>query len=295
MYWLLPIAKLSMLVFMVSNMLGFGMRLSPREVIESLRDKKLTLKAFLGNFVIVPLAAYLLTRLFHLSPAYSMALILLATSGGDPGVTKASQIAKGDPAYTLATMVGLQLVTVFYMPIMLPQLVSGVAVDPLKIASPLVTFLLLPLFVGFGIRAWWSKLARAWWEPLDKFSSVVLALAIALFVIVKFKEILGASGSHLLVACLAFIAICFVTGFLLGGPRKIRRSDLALQTLLRGISASMVVALTNFPNDTDLIAGVLLCAVAMILSALIVSAVWLRAWNTKEWGETRPQEARQAV
>jgi len=34
--------------------------------------------------------------------------ILLAASGGDPGVTKASQLAKGDPAYTLAMMIGLQ-------------------------------------------------------------------------------------------------------------------------------------------------------------------------------------------
>jgi bile acid:Na+ symporter, BASS family len=294
MHWLLPIAKMSMLVFMVSNMLAFGMRLSPREVIEPLRDKKLTLKAFLGNLVIVPLAAYLLTRLFHLSPAYSMALILLATSGGDPGVTKASQIAKGDPAYTLATMIGLQIVTVFYMPIMLPRLLGGVTVDPLKIASPLITFLLLPLFVGFGIRARWSKLAGAWWEPLDKVSSVILALAITLFVVLNLKQILGAYGSHLLVACLAFIAISFVTGFLLGGPRKIRRSDLALQTLIRGISAAMVVALTNFPNDMDLISGIIVCAVAMILSAIIVAA-WLRIRNTKERAETVPQEARQAV
>jgi len=276
------IAKLAMLVFMVTNMLAFGMRLSPREAISPFRDTRLTVKAFIANFMIVPLAAYLLTRLFHPSPGYSMGIILLAASGGDPGVTKASQIAKGDPAYTLATMIGLQVASVFYMPLMLPRLLGGVTVDPVKIASPLVLFLLLPLCAGFFIHAQWNGFARKFWEPLDKFSSVVLVLAIGLFISIHFDQMRGAFGWRLLSSCVAFVAVAFLSGFVLGGPRKVRRSDLALQTLLRGISAALVVGLTNFPNDPDLIVGIILCAVTIILVGLIVSLAWLRVSNATD-------------
>lgn len=274
-------AELAMLVFMVSNMLAFGMRLSPREVLEPLKDFRLTLKAFVANFVIVPLVAYALTSVFSLGAGYAVALLLLATSGGDPGVTKASQIAKGDPAYTLATMIGLQVVTVFYMPTVLPWLLSGVSVDPVKIAKPLVIFLLLPLSVGFLFRGLWTGLANRLWGPLDKFSSVVLALAIGLFIYVHFAELRGAIRSWMLPASFIFAMVALLTGFTLGGPRKIRRSDLALQTLVRGISAAMMVGITNFPNDPELIVGIILCAVTIILTALIVSAFWLRARNSQ--------------
>jgi BASS family bile acid:Na+ symporter len=276
------IAEIAMLVFMITNMLAFGMRLSLREAIAPFRDTKLTLKAFIANFVIVPLAAYLLTLLFHPNPAYSTGIILLAASGGDPGVTKASQLAKGDPAYTLATMIGLQVVTVFYMPLMLPHLLSGVTINPLKIAAPLVIFLLLPLCVGFFIHARWNSLAQKFWEPLDKFSSVVLVLAIGLFIFIHFNQMREAFQWRLLFTCVAFVAIAFFSGFALGGPRKIRKSDLALQTLVRGISAAMVVGLTNFPNNAEVIVGIILCAVIIILAAAVASLAWLRLSNASD-------------
>jgi BASS family bile acid:Na+ symporter len=95
---LTKVANLSMLTFMVSNMLGYGMRLSLTEILGPLREIKPTLKALLANFVIVPAAAFALLRLFHLEPGYAIGLLLVATSAGDPATTKGSQLAKGNPA-----------------------------------------------------------------------------------------------------------------------------------------------------------------------------------------------------
>ena len=86
------------LLFVITNMLALGMGLTIREVTAPLRNVALSLKAFLANFVLVPVVAYLLVQFFHLEHGYSLGLILLATAAGDPFVTKASQIAKGDPA-----------------------------------------------------------------------------------------------------------------------------------------------------------------------------------------------------
>ena len=54
-------------------------------------------------------------------------------------------------------MVALQVVTVIYMPIVLPLLLPGVKVEPLAIAKPLIVLMLIPLAIGFFIRARYER------------------------------------------------------------------------------------------------------------------------------------------
>jgi BASS family bile acid:Na+ symporter len=86
-----------MLVFMVSNMLAFGMRLSPSEIIAPLRNGWHDLKVFVANFAIVPALAHALLQVFNIEGCLAIGLLLLATSGGAPAVTKISAIGRGDP------------------------------------------------------------------------------------------------------------------------------------------------------------------------------------------------------
>jgi hypothetical protein len=62
---LTKVASLTMLIFMVSNMLAFGMRLSPSEILPPLRDGRHNFKVFLANFVIMPAFAYVLLHAIH--------------------------------------------------------------------------------------------------------------------------------------------------------------------------------------------------------------------------------------
>ena len=79
---LTKLASLTMLVFMVSNMLAFGMRLSPAEILAPLREVRHNLKVFLANFVIVPALAYALLHAFHIEGGLAIGLMLLATASG---------------------------------------------------------------------------------------------------------------------------------------------------------------------------------------------------------------------
>jgi BASS family bile acid:Na+ symporter len=254
---LTKIANLTMLAFMVSNMFAFGMRLSPGEILAPLRHVRHNLMVFVANFVIVPALAYALLHLLHIEGQLAIGLLLLATAGGDPAVTKFSGLAKGDPAYALAVMMALQIVSVFFMPIILPPLLPGVHVDPLKIAMPLVLFLLLPLVVGSLVRARWSGVAARLWKPFDTFSSFALVLVCALLFGLHFREMI--SQSVLVYASLLiFIWLGFFAGYFLGAPGQIRQTDLALNTSIRGVSASLAVAITNFPGQGDIITIILI-------------------------------------
>jgi BASS family bile acid:Na+ symporter len=276
---LTKVANLSMLTFMVSNMLAFGMRLSLAEILEPLRDIKATLKALLANFVIVPAAAYTLLRVFHLEPAYAIGLLLVATSGGDPATTKGSQLAKGNPAYTLAVMVALQIMTVLLMPIILPPLVPGVHVDPFKVAKPLVLFLLAPLAIGLLVHAQWSGVAAKLWKPLDRFSSLAFLVVISLFIGLNFRTAIDTVGSYAMLTSGMLVAVGFFAGYFLGAPGQIRKSDLAIQTSFRGLSAAVAVAITNFPTEPKVLVMVIITLMMSLPVLLGVAPTVLRRKN----------------
>jgi BASS family bile acid:Na+ symporter len=276
---LTKLANLSMFAFMVSNMLGFGMRLSLAEIIEPLRKTKPTLKALLANFVIVPAAAYALLRVFHLEAGYAIGLLLVATSAGDPATTKGSQLAKGNPAYTLAMMVALQVITVVLMPITLPLLVPGVHVDPFKIAKPLVLFLLAPLAIGLLIHARWSGAAGKLWKPVDRFSSVAFIVVISLFIALHFRTIIGTVGSYAILTSGMLVAVGLFAGYFLGAPGQIRKSDLAIQTSFRGISAAAAIAITNFPTQPEILVMIIITLMMSLPVLLLVAPTVLRRKN----------------
>jgi predicted Na+-dependent transporter len=275
---LTKVANLTMLTFMVSNMLAFGMRLSPAEIIAPLREVRHNLKVFLANFVIVPALAYGLLRAFHIEGQLAIGLLLLATAGGDPAVTKISALGKGDPAYTLAVMMALQIMSIFFMPIVLPPLLRDAQVNPLAIAKPLVLFLLLPLVVGSLVRALWSGVAARLWKPFDVFSSFALILVCALFFSLHFHEMISQSVMVIAVL-LAFIWVAFFAGYLLGAPGQIRQSDLALNTSIRGVSAAIAVAITNFPGQGEIIVIILLYLALEFATVATTSAIILRRMN----------------
>jgi predicted Na+-dependent transporter len=276
---LTKVANLSMLTFMVSNMLGFGMRLSLAEILEPLREIKPAMKALLTNFVIVPAAAYTLMRVFHLEAGYAIGLLLVATSAGDPATTKGSQLAKGNPAYTLAMMVALQIMTVVLMPIILPPLLPGVHVNPFKIAKPLVLFLLAPLAIGLLIHARWSGVAAKLWKPLDRFSSLAFVVVISLFIGLHFRTIIGTVGSYAILTSGMLVAVGFFGGYFLGAPGQIRKSDLAIQTSFRGISAAAAIAITNFPTEPKTLVMVIITLMTSLPVLLLVAPTVLRRKN----------------
>jgi len=96
----------------------------------------------------MPLGALLIARLLRLDEPLGIALLLLGTAAGAPFLPKLAGLAKSDLAFAVGLMVLLMVLTVGYMPVVLPLLLEGVSVDPAKIARSLVLLMLLPLGAG---------------------------------------------------------------------------------------------------------------------------------------------------
>jgi predicted Na+-dependent transporter len=268
---LLLIMNLSTLVFVVTSMLAMGLSLTVAQIVAPLRNARLVILALAANFILVPAAAYLITSIFPLSDGLKIGLILVSTAAGAPFLPRLAQTAKGNLAFSVGLMVLLMVVTVFYMPIVLPRLLQGISVDPWSIARPLILLMLIPLAIALFIRARYAGIAGALHPYMAQASTIALILVIAAGLLANLNALLGVVGGGAILALLLFLALAFVFGYLLGGRDGSIRSVLGLGTAQRNLSAALVVATANFAQDPDVIVMVLVLGLVDLVTLLITA------------------------
>ena len=253
----------TMLVFVVSSMLAVGLSLTVAQILAPLRSVRVVSFALLANFVLMPLAALATARLLRLDQPLGVALLLLGTAAGAPFLPKLVGVAKGDLAFSVGLMVLLMVLTVGYMPLVLPLLLEGVSVDPLKIAKSLLLLMLLPLAVGLAIKARLEAIATRARPVLDRISSLSLVVLIVLLLATNIRNVVSLFGTRGILASILFLVVGFGIGWLLGGPGSDTRSVMALGTSQRNIAAALVVGGQNFTDPNVLVMVVVVAIVGL--------------------------------
>jgi BASS family bile acid:Na+ symporter len=167
-------------------------------------------------------------------------------------------------------MVLLMVVTVGYLPIVLPMLLHGVSVNPLKIAQSLVLLMLLPLAAALALNARRSDIAARVRPVLSQISTISLILLLVLITAANISKVVQVFGSRAILAGLLFIALGFVIGWLLGGPGADTRRVVALGTAQRNIAAALLVAGESF-SDPKVVVMVTVVAIASLLTLMPLS------------------------
>ena len=254
-----------MLLFVVSSMLAVGLSLTVDQILAPLRNVKLVMLALFVNFVLMPVAALAIARLLRLDQPLGVALLLLGAAAGAPFLPKLAAIAKGDLAFAVGLMVLLMVLTVGYMPLVLPQLLEGVSVNSGKIARSLVLLMVLPLTIGLAVRARYEVVAAQIGGLLNGLSTLSLGLLIVLLVVTNFRNIIDLFGTRGILASILFIAVGFALGWFLGGPGLNTRAVLALGTAQRNIAAALLVGGQNFSDPRVVVMVVVVAIVGLLV------------------------------
>jgi bile acid:Na+ symporter, BASS family len=262
--------SVAMLIFVLSSMLAMGLGLTVSQIITPLRHARLVVLSLLANFVVMPLAALALAALLRLDQPLGVGLLLLGTAAGAPFLPKLAQIAEGNLAFAVGLMVLLMVVTVGYLPLVLPVLLPGVAVNPAKIARSLFLLMLLPLAGALAVKARFAVAAARTKPVLDRVSNLSLMLLVVLITAANINNVLAVFGTRGILAGLLFIAVGFSMGWLLGGPGMDTRRVLALGTAQRNIAAALVVGSQSF-RDPKVVVMVVVVAIVSLLVLMPLS------------------------
>ncbi|MCB0233929.1 MAG: bile acid:sodium symporter [Anaerolineae bacterium] len=287
------IAQVSGLLFIVTSMLAMGMSLTMPQIVGPLKNPRLVILALVANFVLVPLWAYLITVVLPLDQPLQIGLIVLATAAGAPFLPKLVQGAKGNIAFGVGLMVLLMVVTVFYLPVVLPLLLPGVSVNPWDIAKSLIALMLVPLALGMLFKSHSPDSAGHWQPFMNKTSSVSLLVLLVVGLGLNVSNIISLIGSWGLLALALLIVGSVLIGLLLGGRDPAIRSVMSLGTAQRNVSAAILVSAQNFAGTATLpyvlVGGVLLLLILLPIAKQMGARI--KAPTTGEQPANGPQDA----
>ena len=269
------------LAFVVTSMFGLGLGLTVRDLLAPLGNVRLVLAALLVNFVLLPGAAWLLTQVLPLQHDLEVGLILMSTVAGAPLTIRAAQLARGNAAFA-GSLVTLQvIVTVIYLPIVLPLLISNATVDAVGVAMPLVLQVLMPLGAGLLMNVRYDEEAEMTRPIMTEISNISLAAMLALN-LGNVPQVLGLVGTGALASALGLILFGLASGYLLGGPDRKIRKTLALGSAQRNYAAAFVIAQGSFATQPDVFLMLLTASLISMMVVLIAAGEFARRDRARE-------------
>ena len=261
------IVMLALQVSILLTVFGFGLRATVDDLLYLVRRPGLFVRAILAVFVIMPIVAVLLARMFNF-PTVKIALVALAISPVPPILPTKETKAGGHAAFALGLMAWLSLLSIVAVPLslaLLGWLFGRPLEEPLSaIAGVMLKGALVPLSAGMLVRAIVPDFAERLEKPVTLVAKVLLPLAVLVLVAGALPTIWELIGSGAVIAIVLFTLAGLLIGHVLGGPDPDHSVALALATASRHPAIAFTVAAANFP---DVRFG------GIILLYLIVSAI----------------------
>ncbi len=267
--------KLSIVIFMVGNLLDMGLKLNLREALGALRNVRFVILSVVCGFVLCPAVAYLLTKVIPLDPSYALGMILLGMTPCAPFLPMMVDKARGDMAYAAAFMLLTSLVTVVYMPLAVPVMVKGLTADAWTIAKPLLFFLIVPLVIGLAIQRFSENVAARLQPVVKKTTGIDTIFMLVLCVAIFGKDFINAAGSYAFGTQILFFSMATTATYGLSfGLPQAQKSVLTLGMSTRNLGAAIAPLFAIHDIDQRAIVMVAI-GIPMQTIASLLAALWL--------------------
>jgi bile acid:Na+ symporter, BASS family len=267
--------RLSVVMFMVCNLLAIGLETDARAALAPLRDVRSLATVMVVDWLFGPALAVCIVWALPMAEPYAVGLLLVSLAPAAPFLPMMVRKAGGDLAYTAAFMLVAAVGTVVLMPIGVPLIVPGLSVDAWAVARPLIVLLCAPMATGMVLRALSTKAAEAVLKlirPLASAATVVLLVAIVVRYLPGF---VGAVGSYAIAG-----QVLYAVGLIAGGWALARgmpggqRSVIALGACTRNLGAALAPLLVADPDPRTMVMVAL--GVPVTLIATFLAAAWMR-------------------
>jgi bile acid:Na+ symporter, BASS family len=280
---LMILLKISLVIFMVGNLLDMGLRLNPQDALRGLRHVRFVGHVLLWGFLLGPALAYVITLVVPLEYPYAIGLILMGMTPCAPFLPAIVNKAKGDLGFTAAFMLLAACGTVVFMPFALPLMVKGLTVSAWTIAKPLLIVILLPLAVGMMILSASATIAVRM-QPYVKKTTVISTIAMfVLCAIVYGKGLIGVAGSLAIASQLIFFFIVTTFTYWFGfGLQHEQKIVLSIGMSTRNLGAALAPLFSMAEIDQRATVMVVWGLPIMVIFALLAAKWFGRPGPTGE-------------
>jgi bile acid:Na+ symporter, BASS family len=166
-------------------MFSLGLGLTTRDFGHVARHPKAFAIGVLAQFALFPAIAFLIGRLFSLSPEMALGLMILSFCPGGPTSNLMTRFAHGDVALSISINGVSSIAALFTMPLLVTYFVGhflGAEAPPISLGSLGLSMLFLttlPVAAGMAVRRYAPRLAGVLDGPMRKLSSILLVILVA--------------------------------------------------------------------------------------------------------------------
>jgi len=258
-------------IFVISTMLNVGLTQKSSDIIAHLKNVPFVLKMLVANFIAAPLVMLLTLHFAPFEPTLKAGLLIFSLCAGAPFLIKLTLTAEQKVSLGAAVMMLLMVVTVAYVPIVLPMILSGLTVDAWAIAKTLGLQMLLPIVVGMlavQLLPGLSKTVQPW---VGRLGNTALYALIGATLIGYFPNMIAIVGTGAILVGLVFVLVAFAIGYLTGAGKDHLEDVGGLGTAQRNTAAGMIIATQNFSSYPDVLVMITLANTLGIVMLMFIA------------------------
>lgn len=271
---LLKLKPYTELLFSIT-MFGIGAVLDGREFIPVLKAPQKVILGTMAQFLIMPLAGFLIAKFLKLPPDLALGVILAGAVPGAMASNVLSYLAKADVAYSVA----LTSVSTFLSPILTPLFTYIFARTIIEIHfwqmfMSIINMVIIPLLLGMALRHFARERVEKLKSIFPALSSLFIAFICGLVVALN-KEYLSRITYMVFLAVILHNLIGLIGGYGSAVAYRFdqkRRRTLSLEVGMQNAGLGAVLALKHFSSQTAVPPA--LFATWCIITASFLAAAW---------------------
>ncbi len=265
--------------FFALTMLGVGMVLNTSDFITIFRHYKTVIIGSITQFTVMPCGAFLVSRLYGLSPEFTLGLILAGSAPGAMASNVISYLAGADVAYS----VSLTTVSTFLSPLLTPFLTMLLARTILQVPFWAMFFsvckmVLIPLLLGLGLKKVFQQKLDSVCKVFPAISSTFIVFICAL-VIAMNKQYLLQLNILIFLAAITLNIFGLIIGYQVGHVFKfdlLKKRALAIEIGMQNAGLGSVLAIKHFNERTAL------PAVIFVFICIFTASLLVPIWSAKK-------------
>lgn len=261
-------------LFIAGVLFAAGLEVTFEQLVKPLRNGPVVARALTANLILMPLIVYGMSVWFPLERPYMIGVLLYGFAAGAPYTPKLVGAAAGDVPNSIAATMLLTVLTIFYMPLVLPFLIPGAEIGIWAISKPLLLQMFVPLVIGLGVRHFSGRLAAKLLRPANIVVNLSLILFLVLALVLHGDALAATIGKGVITSAVVLTLVAFAVGYLLGPGGKKGKVTLGLITTARNVGAAATIATANFKDDPRVLLTVAVCMFVVFALAFPVAKLY---------------------
>jgi len=268
------VLDLSIVVFIAGVLFVSGLEVTFEQVLTPLKNRSLVARALLANVVLAPLLVYAGSIVFPLEGPFMIGVLLYGFASGAPYTPKLVAVAAGDVPSSIGITILLTILTILYMPFVLPYLVPGTVIGVWEIGKPLLLQMFVPLMIGLGVRHFAPRAAARTLKPANVLVNASLLVFLVLALLLHHEALLATAGTGAVSFAVVLTLLTFALGYLLGPGGEKGKVTLGLATTARNIGAAATIATANFGDEPEVLITIAVCMFVVFALAFPVAKLY---------------------